>query len=77
MQHLDPASASSKNGADIALSLDALELVFTQEHINAFCILSGDSDFLPLVHKLKTYNKRVYIIAGHCLHQRDVAPELP
>lgn len=64
MQHLDPSSASSKNGADIALSIDALELVFTQEHINAFCILSGDSDFLPLVHKLKTYNKRVYIMAG-------------
>lgn len=53
-----------KNGADIALSLDALELVFTQEHINAFCILSGDSDFIPLVIKLKTHGKRVYVVGG-------------
>ncbi len=64
MEHLDPSSSGSKNGADIALSIDALELVFTQDHIDAFCILSGDSDFLPLVRKLKTYNKRVYIVAG-------------
>ncbi len=64
MEHLETSYDGSKNGADIALSIDALELVFTQEHIDAFCILSGDSDFLPLVQKLKRYNKRVYVVAG-------------
>ena len=65
MEHLETAASGSKNGADIALSIDAVELVFTQKHIDAFCILSGDSDFLPLVHKLKKHNKRVYVVAGN------------
>ncbi len=64
MEHLETTPSGGKNGADIALALEALELVFTQEHIDAFCIVSGDSDFLPLVHKLKRYNKRVYICAA-------------
>ena len=63
MEHLQTSASGSKNGADIALSIDAMELVFTQEHINAYCILSGDSDFLPLVQKLKRYNKRVFVVA--------------
>lgn len=63
MEHLEATPNGGKNGADIALALEALELVFTQEHIDSFCIVSGDSDFLPLVHKLKRYNKRVYICA--------------
>lgn len=63
MEHLETVPSGGKNGADIALALEALELVFTQEHIDSFCIVSGDSDFLPLVHKLKRYNKRVYICA--------------
>ena len=64
MEHLETVPSGGKNGADIALALEALELVFTQEHIDAFCIVSGDSDFLPLIHKLKRYNKRVYICAS-------------
>lgn len=64
MEHLETTPSGGKNGADIALVLEALELVFTQEHIDSFCIVSGDSDFLPLVHKLKRYNKRVYICAA-------------
>lgn len=64
MEHLETVPNGGKNGADIALALEALELVFTQEHIDAFCIVSGDSDFLPLIHKLKRYNKRVYICAS-------------
>ena len=63
MEHLETGPGGGKNGADIALALEALELVFTQEHIDSFCIVSGDSDFLPLIHKLKRYNKRVYICA--------------
>ena len=63
MEHLETGPSGGKNGADIALALEALELVFTQEHIDSFCIVSGDSDFLPLIHKLKRHNKRVYICA--------------
>jgi uncharacterized protein (TIGR00288 family) len=53
-----------KNGADINLALDALEMAFTRDHINAFAIVSGDSDFMALVNKLKQYDKRVYIVGG-------------
>ena len=64
MEHLETTRNGGKNGADIALALEALELVFTQQHIDSFCIVSGDSDFLPLVHKLQRYNKRVYVCAA-------------
>jgi uncharacterized LabA/DUF88 family protein len=53
-----------KNGADINLALDALEMVFTHEHINAFVIVGGDSDFITLVEKLKQYDKQVFVIGG-------------
>jgi uncharacterized protein (TIGR00288 family) len=53
-----------KNGADINLALDALELAFTRHHINAFAIVGGDSDFIALVEKLKQYDKRVFVIGG-------------
>ena len=42
-----------KNGADITMALDALEMAFTHDHINAFVIVGGDSDFISLVEKLK------------------------
>jgi uncharacterized protein (TIGR00288 family) len=53
-----------KNGADINLALDALEMAFTHTHINAFVIVGGDSDFLSLVEKLKQYDKKVFVIGG-------------
>jgi len=53
-----------KNGADIALALDALEMAFTRDHINAFVIVGGDSDFIALVEKLKQYDKVVFIVGG-------------
>src|SRR5512139_287244 len=53
-----------KNGADIALALDALEMAFTRDHINAFVIVGGDSDFIALVEKLKQYDKKVMIVGG-------------
>jgi len=53
-----------KNGADINLALDALEMAFTRDHINAFAIVGGDSDFIALVEKLKQYDKRVYVVGG-------------
>src|SRR4051812_6667476 len=53
-----------KNGADINLALDALEMAFTHPHINAFVIVGGDSDFISLVEKLKQYDKKVFIVGG-------------
>lgn len=53
-----------KNGADIALALDALETAFTRTHINAFVIVGGDSDFIALVEKLKQYDKTVFVVGG-------------
>jgi uncharacterized LabA/DUF88 family protein len=53
-----------KNGADIALALDALEMAFTRNHINAYVIVGGDSDFIALVEKLKQYDKTVFVVGG-------------
>lgn len=64
MVQRDTTPMGDKNGGDINLALDALEMAFTREHINAFAIISGDSDFMPLVNKLKQFNKRVYIVGG-------------
>src|SRR6516164_8089343 len=60
----DPSPRGDKNGADINLALDALEMAFTHDHINAFAIVSGDSDFIALVNKLKQYDKRVFVVGG-------------
>jgi len=64
MVQRDPSPRGDKNGADINLALDALELAFTHDHINAFCIVSGDSDFIALVNKLKQYDKTVFVVGG-------------
>ena len=53
-----------KNGADINLALDALEMAFTHAHINAYVIVGGDSDFITLVEKLKQYDKQVFVVGG-------------
>src|ERR1700746_1473068 len=53
-----------KNGADINLALDALEMAFTPPPINAYVIVGGDSDFLSLVEKLKQYDKKVFVVGG-------------
>jgi uncharacterized protein (TIGR00288 family) len=53
-----------KNGADINLVVDALEMCFTHPHIDGFAIVGGDSDFIALVEKLKQFGKRVYIVGG-------------
>jgi hypothetical protein len=59
-----PSPRGDKNGADINLALDALEMAFTHTHVNAFAIVSGDSDFIPLVNKLKEYGKTVFVVGG-------------
>lgn len=52
-------SIGGKNSADIRLVVDAMDMSFQKEHINCFVIASGDSDFSPLVSKLKENNKYV------------------
>jgi uncharacterized protein (TIGR00288 family) len=64
MVQRDPSPRGDKNGADINLALDALEMAFTHDHINAFAIVSGDSDFIALLNKLKQYDKRVFVLGG-------------
>lgn len=50
---------SGKNSADIRMVVDALDLCYAKTHIDVFALLSGDSDFSPLVSKLKENDKRV------------------
>jgi uncharacterized protein (TIGR00288 family) len=50
---------SGKNSADIHMVVDALDLCYTKEHVDTFVIISGDSDFSPLVSKLRENNKTV------------------
>ncbi len=59
-----PGPRGDKNGADINLALDALEMALTKPHIDAFAIVSGDSDFISLVEKLRQYNKIVFVVGG-------------
>src|SRR5512145_2381608 len=51
--------ASGKNSADIRMVVDALDLCYAKNHIDQFALISGDSDFSPVVHKLKENDKRV------------------
>ncbi len=53
---------SGKNSADIRMVVDALDLCYTKGHVDTFVILSGDSDFSPLVSKLRENNKTVIAV---------------
>src|SRR5699024_2982606 len=50
---------SGKNSADIRMVVDAIDLCYAKDHIDTFVLVSGDSDFSPLVSKLKENDKRV------------------
>ncbi len=52
-------SQSGKNSADIRMVVDALDLCYTKPHVDTFVIISGDSDFSPLVSKLRENNRTV------------------
>ena len=54
-----------KNSADIKIALDGYEIGMTMPHINTFCLVSGDSDFLPLIKKLQSLGKNVLVICGN------------
>src|SRR5450755_3657745 len=53
------ARQSGKNSADIRMVVDALDLCYTKSHVDTFVVISGDSDFSPLVSKLRENNKLV------------------
>jgi len=55
---------SGKNSADIRMVVDALDLCYTKEHVDTFVIISGDSDFSPLVSKLRENNKTVIAVGA-------------
>lgn len=59
MIDIPQSKMSGKNSADIRMVVDALDLCYAKSHIDAFALLSGDSDFSPLVSKLKENDKRV------------------
>jgi uncharacterized protein (TIGR00288 family) len=59
MAELTSYRGQDKNRADIALVVDAMELLFMREHIHTFVLLSGDSDFTPLVMKLREMDKKI------------------
>jgi uncharacterized protein (TIGR00288 family) len=69
-------SMTGKNSADIRLAVDAMDLAWSKEHIDTFVVVSGDSDFSPLVSKLKENGKHVIgigmkestsdLLAGNC-----------
>ncbi len=65
------AREGAKNRADIQMAVDAMELAYSREHVNAFVIVSGDSDFTPLVGKLRELDKRVIGVGN-----RESASEL-
>jgi uncharacterized protein (TIGR00288 family) len=59
MMEMPRGRHSGKNSADIHMVVEALDLCYSKDHIDAFALLSGDSDFSPLVSKLKENDKRV------------------
>jgi uncharacterized protein (TIGR00288 family) len=59
MMEIPDRGMTGKNYADIQLSVDAMDLCYSKEHIDTFIVVSGDSDFTPLVSKLKENGKTV------------------
>ncbi len=59
MMELTSYRGQEKNRADIALVVDAMELAFTRDYLTTYVLLSGDSDFTPLVTRLRELNKKV------------------
>lgn len=56
-------SSKGKNSVDIRLVVDAMELVFTKPYIDCFVIASADADYLPLLSRLREYNKRTIVVS--------------
>ncbi len=69
---IDVVSTHGKNSVDIKLVVDAMEIAFCKDHIDTFVIVSGDSDFIPLVTKLNELNRRAWL----CVGSQSVSPTL-
>jgi uncharacterized protein (TIGR00288 family) len=67
---------SGQNSADIRMVVDALDLCYTKEHIDTFVIISGDSDFSPLVSKLRENAKTVIGLRRDPEEKRDLFLEM-
>ena len=67
---------SGKNSADIRMVVDALDLCYTKSHVDTFVIISGDSDFSPLVSKLRENAKTVIGIGVKKVDVRSVHQQL-
>jgi uncharacterized LabA/DUF88 family protein len=59
LMDVPPSTRAGKNGADVRLVVDALELAYLREHIDTFVLASGDSDFVPLAAKLRENDRTV------------------
>ena len=59
LMDVPPSTRAGKNGADVRLVIDALELAYLREHIDTFVLASGDSDFVPLAAKLRENDRTV------------------
>lgn len=73
MVELTSHAGSNKNRGDIALAVDAMELAYTRGYIDAYVVVSGDSDFTPLVMRLKELNRRVIGIGTRRATSRLIA----
>ncbi len=67
---------SGKNSADIRLVVDALDLCYTKSHVDTFVIITGDSDFSPLVSKLRENAKQVIGVGVKQIHFRPADRQL-
>jgi uncharacterized protein (TIGR00288 family) len=70
MMELTSYRGQEKNRADIALVVDAMELAYTRDYLDTFVLFTGDSDFTPLVQRLKELNKRVIGIGNRMSSSR-------
>ncbi len=59
-----PSHSFGKNSADIKLVVDSIETAITKDYIDTIIIVSGDSDYAPLISKLREYNKYVIVVSG-------------
>lgn len=57
-----PSQYSGKNSADIKLAVDALEIALSKDYIDTFVVISGDSDYAPLISMLREHDKYVIVI---------------
>eukprot|EP00475_Leptophrys_vorax_P009915 TRINITY_DN16609_c0_g1_i4.p1 TRINITY_DN16609_c0_g1~~TRINITY_DN16609_c0_g1_i4.p1 ORF type:complete len:550 (+),score=93.67 TRINITY_DN16609_c0_g1_i4:1071-2720(+) len=60
--YLPRTSAQGKNGSDVRLAVDVMEVLFLQPSISTFILGTGDTDFIPLLQKVRGYNKKVIVL---------------